>query len=190
MKRAFLLVLVLVAAMGTAHAESLWRANSKSLYADLRARQVGDLLTILVVESTQTSHIATHKTAKGVETETEGGTGPVLSWIPELSLSTSRKSDGSGSTATATRVTDRLSVTVAAIDAQGNLLVMGNRVLELGADKVEMKFSGIVRPTDISADNTVLSSNVADLQVSWSGRGPIAEKQKPGLLYRLLHFLW
>ncbi len=190
MKRALLLLIALIVVAGTAQAESLWQSESKSLYADLRARQVGDLLTVLVVEATQTSHVATHKTEKGLETETEGGTGPVLSWIPELSLSTSRKSDGSGSTATATRVTDRLTVTVAAIDAQGNLLVTGNRILEFGADKVELKFSGKVRPTDISADNTILSSNIADLQVTWTGRGPIAEKQKPGLLYRLLHLLW
>jgi len=190
MKHALMIFCLLFVTPGIASAESLWRPTSRSIFADSTARGVGDVLTVLVVEATKASHSASHKTAKGVDIDTEGGSGPVLTWIPALSLSTDRESEGAGSTAQTTAVTDRITVTVTAVDPQGNLIVSGSRILEIAADHMELSFSGKVRPADINADNTILSSNVADMQVNWTAKGPIAEKQKPGLLYRLIRFLW
>lgn len=184
----FALALILVLA-ATAQADSLWTNTSSSLFADRRARAVGDLLTVAVVESVSTTHVAEHQTKKEAEAETAAGTG-LLSFFPDLSLSAARSTEGSGASTAATRITDRLTVKVTAIDPQGNLCIAGDRTLELSADRLELHFSGKVRPEDIDADNLVLSTSVADLQVTWSAKGPIAEKQKPGLLMRLLHWLW
>ncbi len=70
------------------------------------------------------------------------------------------------------------------------MTVAGDRCLQLGADTLKLHFAGRIRPQDIDETNTVLSTNVADLCVTWAAQGPIAEKQKPGLIQQLLHWLW
>jgi len=187
--RAALIALLLLVSGGAAFADSLWTGNAQSLFVDRRAHRVGDILSVLIVEAVSASHSATHQTTKEVSAEAQGGLG-LLSFFPRLGLSASRGAAGSGSNITSTRITDRISVTVVAVDLLGNMSIAGQRTMELGPDKLELQFAGKVRPEDVGADNSVLSSDVADLVVTWAGKGPIAEKQKSGLLYRLLHFLW
>lgn len=189
MSKHWLIALILACSATAAAADSLWTANSRSLFVDRRASRVGDLLAVLVVESVTATHQATHQTNKALEAESGGGNG-LLSFFPDFGLSAERSTSGSGASTQSTRISDRLSVTVTALDPAGNLIIEGSRLINLGADKLEMRFRGKVRPDDVEADNTVLSSDVADLEVTWSGKGPIAEKQKPGLISRLLHFLW
>lgn len=172
-----------------AWAESLWTPQSQSLYADRRAHAVGDVLTVAIVESVSATHAASHQTEKQMEAEGMAGSG-LLSFLPDLTTAASRQSHGSGNTTTATRITDQLSVTISAIDPQGNLCLSGGRTLELGADKLELQFRGKVRPEDVGLNNVVYSTQVAELSVTWKGAGPIAEKQQPGVLYRLLRWLW
>jgi len=189
MKRFACALALMLALSAAAAADSLWSDSARSYFTDRRAHRVGDLLAVLVVESATATHQATHQTAKEVSASAADGTG-LLSFFPRLGLEASRSSSGSGASSTATRISDRISVTVVAVDDLGNLTIAGARQMELGPDKLEMRISGKVRPDDVAADNTVLSSDIADLTVTWSGKGPIQEKQKPGLLYRLLHFLW
>ena len=172
-----------------ASADSLWTATSTSLLADGHTRAVGDIISVAVVEVVNASHAATHKTKKTTDAAAAAGTG-WLSFLPELGVSAQRSTDGAGATTSATSITDHISVTVTAIDQHGNLTVAGDRCLQLGADTLQLHFSGRVRPQDIDETNTVLSTNVADLAVTWTAQGPIAEKQKPGLIQQLLHWLW
>ncbi len=77
-----------------------------------------------------------------------------------------------------------------ASQTEGNLRIEATRSLKLNRDELTLTLTGLVRPDDITPDNTVASTHIADVQIAWTGRGPIPEKQRPGLLSALLSLLW
>ncbi len=189
-----MLTLLAVAAIaagcgGRAAAISLWTAESQSLVADRQAHRVGDIVTVLVVEKSLTSHQASHETEK--ELKASGGPGGgILNLFPELSVETDRSTSGKGTASQATRLVDRISARVTEVTPEGNLRIEGERSIRLNRDELTLAVSGLVRPDDISPDNTVLSTRIADCRMKWAGSGPIPEKQRPGLLSALLSLLW
>jgi len=149
----------------------------------------GDVVTIVVVQQSTTSHQAAHETGK--QFSASGGPGGgILDFFPELSISTERSTAGAGKTSESTRLTDRITGVIVERTPEGNLRLEARRSVKLNRDKLTLVLSGLVRPDDISPDNTVSSTQLAELQVEWSGRGPIPEKQRPGLLSALLSLLW
>lgn len=174
---------------GSAGAVSLWTASSRSLIADRRASNVGDLVTVVVTQRTVTSHQAAHETEKKLSASGGPG-GGVLQFFPQLSVNAERETSGQGLRSEATSLADRVTARVAAITPEGNLLLEARRTVRLGRDELTFTLSGLARPDDINPDNTVLSSQLADCQMKWSGSGPIPEKQRPGLLSALLSLLW
>lgn len=170
--------------------DSLWPAQRTcSTYSDQSARQVGDLLTVIIVQSSVASHEAESDTEKSTSATAGEGSG-LLSFFPDFSLGAKRSTSGSGSTVRKTQFADRMTARVAQVLANGTLQVEATRTTVINAEKLEAKLTGIVRPQDISPENTVLSTAIADQQIVWSGKGPIAEKQRPGLISCLLHFLF
>jgi flagellar L-ring protein precursor FlgH len=185
-----ILILVLAClAAAPCSSESLWQPNSRSLIGDRRAAAPGDIVTILIVERSTTSHKATHKADKKLDVSGGPGDG-LLQFFPSVSLGTERSTEGAGSTAQATTLVDRISGVVAAVTPEGNLRIEASRRLKLNADELTLTLTGLVRPDDISPENTVLSTQVADCQMDWSGTGPIPAKQRPGLISALLSLLW
>ena len=168
---------------------SLWSASSRALTSDRRAAQVGDVITILVVERSTASHQAAHETDKKLDAKGGPG-GGILNLFPELSANAERSTSGSGSTTQSTSLVDRVSGVVIGVNAQGNLQIQAARRVRLNKDEVVLTVSGLVRPDDVSPDNTVLSTQVADCRIESSGHGPIGEKQRPGLISSLLRWLW
>ncbi len=173
----------------TAATGSLWSASSRALTSDRRAAQVGDVITILVVERSTASHQAAHETDKKLEAKGGPGAG-ILNLFPELSAKAERSTSGSGSSTQTTSLVDRVSGVVVGVNAQGNLQIQAARRVSLNKDEVVLTVSGLVRPDDVSPDNTVLSTQVAECRIESSGHGPIGEKQRPGLISTLLRWLW
>jgi len=172
-----------------AAADSLWSPNSRSLFADRKARAVGDIVTIVVVQATATSHKAAHSTSKKLGAEAGPGLG-LLSFFPDLSLEAERGNSGTGTSTETTALTDRITARVTAVMPNGTLRIEGTRSVKLKKDHLECVVRGLIRQEDIHFDNTVLSSDVADLELLWTGKGPIDAKQRPGLISRLLDLLW
>jgi len=171
-------------------ADSLWpAAQGGSMYADKKAHAVGDLLTVIIVQSSLASHEAESQTEKSESATGKEGSG-LLSFFPDFGLSAKRSTAGSGSTVRKTQFADRMTVRVTGVLLNGTLQIEGARATNINAEKLEAKLTGIVRPQDIAPDNTVLSSAIADQQLVWSGKGPISEKQKPGIISQILHFLF
>ena len=170
-------------------AASLWSPNARSLIADRRASAPGDILTVLVVERSSTSHRAGHETEKKMDAAGGPGTG-ILGFFPDLGVSTSRSTSGAGATTQSTSLVDRVSGRVVALTPEGDLEIHAERRLKLNNDELTLTISGIVRPDDVGPDNTVLSTQIAECHMEWSGLVPIPEKQRPGLLSALLSLLW
>lgn len=170
-----------------AGAESLYSEERfRALTSDHRAHRVGDALTVLVVENASASASA------DTSTEKRGGAG--------LSLSTTRRDESAAATATedfsgggriqrSGRLLAQLTVSVRGIAPNGDLLVSGAQVIEVNEEKQNIVLEGRVRPVDVSEANTVLSSRIAEARITYVGDGLLGEKQKPGLISRVLSWL-
>ena len=182
-----LLACALLAAPALAAAQSLYQDGSfRSLTADPRARAVGDALTVLVVESSSASSSANTTTDK------RGGLGVTLSGTSRTekgAIDLNENFAGKGSIQRSGRLAAQLSVTVLDVAPNGDLWVGGRQLIEVNGEKQQIELQGRVRPVDISESNTVLSSRLADARISYVGAGVLGEKQRPGIVSRILSWL-
>ena len=196
-----------------AHAGSLWLkegSTEQSMFADKIARNIGDILTIVVQEDTSTQQTARIKTYEN----TQGGTGifPALnatlngfvqalpSWlskqsggavdqndvdIPTLDIAAKSEWNGGGDTQNTLTITNRTAVTVVDVLPNGNLVVEGAKIIRSAQESQYAYMRGIVRPIDIASDNTIPSTKIADAQVEFIPEGELTEAQKKGWLVRI-----
>lgn len=178
---------LLLALAGPVAADSLWTSDAPRpapLVADRRACRAGDLLTVLIVESTAASHRAETQTEKQHTGSLSSGTG-VLKFLPQAAFGDVQKYEGQGSTTRSSNLTARMTVQVVCVHPDGTLEVEGSRTVTVNNERQELRLAGRVRPQDISADNTVLSSLLADARITYTGKGVIGSTQRPGLLTRI-----
>lgn len=163
------------------------------LFADLKARHVGDILTIQLDEAINASKNAVTKTSK---TTTLSNSGPTLfgrtittGGVPVLSASLNGANtfDGGGSSTQSNTLAGSITVTVTGVEPNGNLIVQGAKTLRLNQGSEYVTIAGVVRPADIAADNTVTSDKVADARISYSGRGAVASANSMGWLARFFN---
>ena len=157
-----------------------------SLVEDNRARRAGDILTVTLVESTQSSKQASQQTSKDSNIGINLPTAKPFSFVPKglLSGGGTNTFKGSGQAAQANSLSGEVSVTVAQVYPNGTLFVRGQKLIQLNRGEEYVQISGIVRPEDVSPDNKVLSTRVADAKIVYSGTGEIAQATKQGWLQR------
>lgn len=175
---------------------AIYRAGGSgglSLYSDRRARDVGDLLTIQLVENTTAQTNAS--TSVGKEGSIDIGA-PDLFGAPVTvngrevlgaSAEGARDFDGSGRSAQSNRLQGSITVTVVQRLPNGNLLVEGSKNLRLNQGNELVQVQGIVRPSDIGPANTVPSSRVAEARIVYGGRGALAQSNSMGWLARFFN---
>ena len=168
-------------------------AAGYDLFSDLRARSVGDILTILLVERTDASKESSTSTARGSSVDTglptfagrpitSGGT-PILN--NELSSDTTF--DGAADSSQSNRLDGSITVSVAERLPNGNLLVRGEKLITINQGEEFIRLEGIIRPVDIGPQNTVESTKVADAAITYSGRGNLQATNRPGWLTRFFN---
>lgn len=163
------------------------------LYSDRRARDVGDLLTITLLENTTAQTSA--NTATNKESNLSLGTPSILGApvtlggkdILSATAKGARDFTGKGNSAQSNRLQGNVTVTVVQRLPNGNLVVQGQKNLRLNQGDELVQVQGIVRPGDISADNTVPSSRVAEARIVYGGRGPVAQSNAMGWLSRFFN---
>jgi len=163
------------------------------LFADLKARRVGDVLTIVLNESTNAAKTAVTKTAK---TTAVANTGPTLfgktittKGVPILNttMNGADSFDGEGSSQQSNSLAGSLTVTVIDVQANGNLVVQGDKTLKLNQGDEFVHISGVIRPADIATNNTVTSDKLADARISYSGKGVVDSSNRMGWLARFFN---
>jgi len=171
-------------------------AGSFDLFMDLRARAVGDILTIALVEKTNAQKEQSTSTAKKSKTDT--GTpiiagGPVT-WngkqILNNSITGDRAFDGKADSSQSNSLIGNITVSVAERLPNGNLLVRGEKLININQGEEYIRLQGIIRPVDIGPDNAVASTKVADAKISYSGKGYLADSTRPGFLSRFFNSPW
>lgn len=182
--------LMLVAASlwaGAGYADSLYdEQRYRPLIGDPRAIRVGDNLTVIVTEFASVT--ASARTA----TDKDGTVAGVLrgtNSTKQGSINLNEDFNGGGRIERSGKLTAQLTVVVQAIEANGDLRVKGEQEIEINNEKQMLYIEGRVRPQDIQANNTVLSTRLSDSKIRYNGDGLLAEKQRPGLLTRFLSWL-
>jgi len=164
-----------------------------SLWQNVTARNVGDTLTIRLAESTNAEKNASTTAGKNSQAELAGPTifgRPVtINGTPVLegSMDNTSSFSGNGASKQSNALDGAISVTVAKRFANGNLLVRGQKWITINTGREFVRVEGIVRPSDIAPDNSVLSWKVADAYISYGGQGTVANASKPGWLYRFFN---
>ena len=185
---------------------SIYNSTSSGFFAsDRRAKIVGDILTVTLNESLSASKSTTNNTSK---TDTFGVTLPplIFNQNPAVNLGTgilnggkgtdsltnadvaagaAQSFAGSGTAAQSNTLTGSMTVTVVRVLPNGNLEIKGQKKLVLNDGSEYLRLSGIIRPEDISATNTISSSNIADAKITYTNAGVYAESTQPGWLSKI-----
>ena len=163
------------------------------LYSDRRARDVGDLLTITLLENTTAQTSA--NTATNKESNLSLGTPSILGApvtlggkdILSATAKGARDFTGKGNSAQSNRLQGNVTVTVVQRLPNGNLVVQGQKNLRLNQGDELVQVQGVVRPGDIAPDNSIPSSRVAEARIVYGGRGPVAQSNAMGWLSRFFN---
>jgi len=185
---------------------SLWSEMSEvGLFQDMKARKVGDTVTVRIVEDPEAELNANTKTSR--TSSIDAAKLKFLGYMKALAEKNSRlaqdpgtddlvlaslgmKFDGKGSTDRDGHVKAYISAVVEKVLFNGNLYIRGQREVRVNNETQYITLSGVVRPKDITSSNEVSSTYVADARITYSGTGPVADKQRVGWLGRVLDYVW
>lgn len=180
---------------------SLWGDGGMGLLSDPKATRVGDLVTVLVSENAKATRSLATKQSKSSDRKT--GVSALLGYETSLAavnpnfkpstaidLSSSKNFDGSGSTNNSDTLTASVTSVVTKVFPNGNMYIVGKRELTINQEPQEITFSGVIRPIDITSDNTIPSSKVAQAKISYGGTGSLATVAHEGWLSKTLEQIW
>lgn len=179
---------------------SLYGTRSHSLFASRTAMNKGDIVTIIISEQSAAQLSASTTATKKDTNVVDPTRSSVLNWLnlPVVSAFTGANSSGAnssvagaGTTTGSSNFTATMSAIVREVLPNGNMVVEGTRDLKLNKETHTIVISGIIRRDDVRPDNTVLSANLAMAEIrSFASGGVIADRQRRGILTRILDFLF
>jgi len=182
---------------------SIFNASAnKNLYRDSRARQVGDIILVKIVENSSGAKKASTKTGRdssltadvtalfGLENWLDNKNANFTPSSKAMQMGLKNDFNGDGETKRNSSVTATISARVVDVTMDNNLVIRGFREVRVNNETQHIILSGIVRPRDIAQDNSILSSYIADARIEYSGQGVISDKQQPGWLARGLDVIW
>ena len=180
---------------------SLWTSESTSMFSDQKARNIGDIVTIIISESSSASKQAT--TSTGRDTSLKAGIPNLFGlensgFIADSNLdlnnmvsgSFANTFDGTGTTTRKGNLTAALTTQVIERYPNGNLKIRGGKEVTVNNEVQIIYLTGIIRTIDITAANTIPSSKILNARITYTGQGSIADQQKPGWLMRTLDNIW
>jgi flagellar L-ring protein precursor FlgH len=173
-------------------ANSLWRAGARTFFNDQRAARVGDLLTVKIAiddsaqVSNSTDRSRSSSSSSGI-TNAFGLERTISRALPGGDVDTTSLLSGQGDTSMngegAVNRQEKIELTMAAMVTQvlpnGNFIIGGRQEVRVNNELRELTVSGIIRPEDITADNTIRNDQIAEARVSYGGRGVVSAMQKP-----------
>lgn len=189
-----LLLAILFFASSKARAESLWPNDgrpARSMFADRKAAAAGDILTIIVAESAvaQTSQSKSSSRESSLQDSIARflypGLGTHKGALPSIGASGSSSYSGGGDVSNTQSLSARAAVTVIDVLPNGNLVLEGVRVVTFSGETQYVVLRGLVRPEDVTRDNSVISTNIADARVEFYSEGSLTEAQKRGWLAKV-----
>lgn len=177
-------------------------SRGSSLFEDVRARRVGDVITVVLLERTNAAKSASTSTSKdnsiNIQNPTLFGSpfafsSSLLGGSPrslENSLGSSRSFTGEGGSEQSNQLTGNITATVVEELPNGYLRIRGEKLISINKGDEYIRLTGVVRPVDIQADNSILSTMVANAEISYGGTGVLADASEMGWLSRFFNSRW
>lgn len=179
-------------------AGTIWPGENlgNNLYADKKARYVSDIVTIVLDEASAGANTASTNTSR--DTSTAAGIGGIYQLGPDktilskyaLSGTAANSLKGDGETTRVGSLTGKITARVMKITNSGNMIIEGKRQLTVNNEDQYIIITGIIRPEDITTENLILSSNIADARIIYTGKGVVDDKMHPGWMTRVLDWVW
>lgn len=167
-----------------------------ALFENPIAHHVGDIVTIVLNESTQAQKSSSTNTNKATTDTLPGmtllGKALTVHGVPILSnsIADSTKFAGEGDSAQSNSLQGYITVTVQKVLPNGNLYVKGQKWIGINQGQEYVLMSGVIRPIDLSSDNSIPSSQVANAKISYGGKGALADANAQGWLSRFFNSPW
>lgn len=183
-------------------ADSLWKKRDPQrayLFYDSRARNVGDLLTLIISESSEVENSENRSMDKSSSNGASAdyaasSTGGLATQAATASLdfasSAKRAFSGKANYRDSREYTDHITVTVVDVLPNGNLVISGRRCLSIAGEQRTLVVSGVVRPIDLGPDNKISSRYVADMKTVYEGEGTSKRFTRQGWLGRAANKVW
>ena len=182
---------------------SLWGRSPAGgyLFMDSKAKTEGDIITINIIEQASASGNASTKTGKkssvsagipslfGIE-QSAAERNSNLDPTSLLQASTDNDFDGSGQISRSGKITATITARVTQVLSNDNLVIRGTRQVTINNEQQLLIIQGIIRPEDISPDNIIDSTSIAEAQIIYTGKGVVSDKQSPGWLTRIVDHVW
>jgi len=179
-----------------AHAQVLWRDEvSRSVFADKRARNVGDIVTVVIAENTISKKENSTSTKKDSSIDSAISTflySPAASGLltkggqmPAVKLKGSTAFEGGGQINNSEQITARFGVQVVDTLPNGNLIIEGRRQTKISGETTDAVLRGVVRGEDVTSANTIFSYQLADATIQYTSKGVVSDSQRKGWFMRL-----
>ena len=175
---------------------SIFQPRSISLFEDPKPYRIGDILTIILQESTSASKSALTSTKKedsiDIPNPTMFGVSPTFNGanVMQMSIEPKREFSGEADSTQSNSLNGEITVTVVDILPNDNLVVQGEKWFTLNQGKEYIRIAGVVRPLDVQSNNTIVSSKLADAQIAYSGEGFLAEANNQGWFGQFMNGKW
>jgi flagellar L-ring protein precursor FlgH len=181
---------------------SLWQQNNQSMFSDRKARSVGDIVTVIISEQSSASNEASTNTGRttsmsasipnffGLENNDMFNGVNSIDLENLVNADFTDQFDGNGTTTRKEDLTASLTTQVIGQYPNGQLKIRGGKEVMVNNEVQIIYLTGIIRPVDINANNTVNSTKVLNARISYTGKGALSDKQKPGWAMRMLDNVW
>ncbi|MDY0131282.1 MAG: flagellar basal body L-ring protein FlgH [Desulforegulaceae bacterium] len=180
---------------------SLWQKGNSGLFADGQAHRRGDIIIVDIVENTNSNTSASTKLER--EADISAGIPNALGFMSHLSgmyprmntgnlikADTLNDFEGKGRTGRSSSVQASVGARVVNVLPNGDLVILGRKDVKINNETQIINLSGVVRAEDVSSNNRVESTYLSNAQIEISGKGVIADKQKPGWMARVIDKVW
>ncbi|MDR0620347.1 MAG: flagellar basal body L-ring protein FlgH [Deltaproteobacteria bacterium] len=182
---------------------SLFSEDSRpDFFADVKARRVGDIITINIVETSRATKQANTSTGRsssldasvnslfGLEAPGKLPTPLGLDLTKGVGGSSTSQFSANGTTARNENITAKISARIIQVLPNDNLVVRGSQEIMVNNEKQYITVQGVIRPADVATDNSILSTYLADARIEYTGKGDVSSKQREGWLTRALDKIW
>jgi flagellar L-ring protein precursor FlgH len=163
-----------------------------SMYSDRIAHQVGDILTIQIVENTMATAVTNTNTKEEYGADISAGGSGALDFIPLLSGNGSTKSEhkGNGQTVRQGKINGVVTAKIVEVFPNGNLRIEAQKSVVINGERQLTVLTGVIRPEDVTTGNTVTSDLIADAEITFKGKGVLANAERPGFFARIFDWIF
>lgn len=178
-----------VFAVSSVDARSLWSDRGWTMFSDKKARNVGDILTIVINESTTQTATKSRSNSKEGSVTLGSGSG-IFKFLVAAAASGSDEFTATGTASDTSTFNGQITVTVIEVLPNDNMVVEGTQSIWQNRDEHKITLRGVIRRDDVTMNNTVPSTRVANATIKFDGKGPLNAKQRQGILTQIFNILF